>query len=97
MMSVRNLTLQYEDMEEPVIQDVSFSVVEKETVLLLGASGSGKSTLTHCLTGLYPRELEGTMEGEVTLHEKPVADALPGAISRSVALYFRIQRLNSAC
>ncbi|WP_347861982.1 energy-coupling factor transporter ATPase [Salimicrobium sp. PL1-032A] len=89
MMNVRDLSLYYEDKAEPVLRDVSFSVNEKETVLLLGASGSGKSTLTHCLTGLYPRELDGTMEGEVTFHHKPVAKAMPGAISRSVGIVFQ--------
>ncbi|SDJ35645.1 energy-coupling factor transport system ATP-binding protein [Salimicrobium halophilum] len=88
-MNVSNLTLNYEDREEPVLRDISFSVNEKETVLLLGASGSGKSTLTHCLTGLYPRELEGSMEGRVIFHDKPVADALPGAVSRSIGIVFQ--------
>ncbi|SIS39892.1 ABC transporter ATP-binding protein [Salimicrobium flavidum] len=89
MIDVKNLTLEYEEMENPVLRNVSFTIDEKESVLLLGASGSGKSTLSRCLTGLYPRELDGSMEGEVRVAGKKVDGASPGAISRHVGIVFQ--------
>ncbi|APC65558.1 hypothetical protein AAV35_001125 [Salimicrobium jeotgali] len=89
MMNVQNLSLQYDDMDAPILQNVTFSLGEKECVLLLGASGSGKSTLSRCLTGIYPKELEGTMEGEVTFEGMPVKDASTGAMSRRVGTVFQ--------
>ncbi|WP_102335329.1 ABC transporter ATP-binding protein [Salimicrobium jeotgali] len=89
MMNIQNLSLQYDDMDAPVLQNVTFSLGEKECVLLLGASGSGKSTLSRCLTGIYPKELEGTMEGEVTFEGMPVNEASPGMMSRRAGTVFQ--------
>lgn len=38
--------------EEPIVEDVSFSVAAGELVCLVGRSGSGKTTLFHALAGL---------------------------------------------
>lgn len=38
--------------EQEVLQDISFTIQEKERVGLVGPNGAGKSTLLKCLTGL---------------------------------------------
>ena len=43
----------YDDGEEYVLKDVSFSVKAGQTVALMGPTGSGKSSLVHLLTRLY--------------------------------------------
>ena len=40
--------------EEPVLQDVSFSMQKGETVAVVGPSGGGKSTVLKLLLGFYP-------------------------------------------
>jgi len=47
---VRDLTLAYGD--SVVVQDLSFSVKEREIFIIMGGSGSGKSTLLRHLIGL---------------------------------------------
>jgi ATP-binding cassette subfamily B protein len=47
-----NVSFNYDD-GEPVLNEVSFSVKQGETVAILGPTGSGKSSLMHLLTGLY--------------------------------------------
>ena len=50
MLEVRNLFKTYEG--NLLLNDISFTVAEGETICLLGASGSGKSTLLRIIAGL---------------------------------------------
>ena len=54
MLELRHLSKTYEG--KPLLNDVSFTVAEGETVCLLGASGSGKSTLLRMIAGLESSE-----------------------------------------
>ncbi|MBI5293887.1 MAG: ABC transporter ATP-binding protein [Chloroflexi bacterium] len=54
MLELRHLSKTYEG--QPLLDDVSFTVAEGETVCLLGASGSGKSTLLRMIAGLESPE-----------------------------------------
>ena len=47
-----NVSFKYDD-GKPVLDGVSFSVKQGETVAILGPTGSGKSSMMHLLTGLY--------------------------------------------
>ena len=70
-----------------VLEDISFDVLEGETIVLLGASGSGKTTILRIIAGL-----ERSNSGRVILHGKDVTD-LParmrgtGVIFQSYALF----------
>lgn len=50
MLEVRKLTFGYE--EEPVINNISLKVSEKEIVLIEGDNGVGKTTLLKCIAGI---------------------------------------------
>lgn len=63
------VSFHYHRKQEPVIQDLSFSIEKGEIVGVLGASGSGKSTLLRILAGL-----EHPTEGKVVLSGKTVVD-----------------------
>lgn len=52
-------TYQTEDIETPVLHDISFSIEKGEFVSVMGPSGSGKSTLLHIL-GFLLDHTEGT-------------------------------------
>jgi ABC-type Fe3+/spermidine/putrescine transport system ATPase subunit len=58
MLTLTNISKTYEG--QPLLNDVSFTVAEGETVCLLGASGSGKSTLLRMIAGLESPE-QGTI------------------------------------
>jgi ABC-type multidrug transport system fused ATPase/permease subunit len=42
--------------DEPVLQEVSFTVARGQTVAIVGSSGGGKSTLLKLLLGFYPAQ-----------------------------------------
>lgn len=54
----------------PILKDLSFSVLEGQTVALVGGSGGGKSTVMKLLCGFYPLE-DGT-EGEITVYGQDI-------------------------
>ncbi|MCP3028899.1 ABC transporter ATP-binding protein [Halobacillus sp. A5] len=89
LIQVENLTLTYEEEEAPVFQNLQFTINEGDMLLVLGASGSGKSSLIQCLNGLFPRELDGRMDGIVSIHGKDTRHYQPGEISRHVGVVFQ--------
>jgi len=54
ILTVENLSNRYEG--QPLLQDISFSLMQGEILCLLGPSGSGKTTLLRLLAGLEKEE-----------------------------------------
>ena len=52
LVDIRNVVKRFG--QNTVLDDVSMSVAEGETVAIIGRSGSGKSTLLRCINGLEP-------------------------------------------
>jgi branched-chain amino acid transport system ATP-binding protein len=66
----------------PVLQGISLSVKQGETVALLGPNGAGKSTLLAAITGTIPRR-----QGEILFDQTNLIQAKSHAIvARGVAL-----------
>ena len=59
---VSHLNFQYD--EDPILQDVSFSVAPGETLAIMGPPGSGKSTIAQLLLRLYDYQ-EGSIRLDV--------------------------------
>jgi len=64
-----NVSFQYNDHTDPVLQNISFEASPGETVAILGQTGSGKSSLIH----LIPRFYEAS-EGDVLIDNRNVKD-----------------------
>ncbi len=47
-----NLSFSFEDSQQPVIKNLSFTIAPNTTVALVGPSGAGKTTIVDLLTGL---------------------------------------------
>lgn len=60
---VKNVSFSYNGVQ--ALRDISFSVIEEESIALLGSNGSGKSTLLHVLAGLLT-----PLSGEVVVMGK---------------------------
>lgn len=52
-LEVQELSFKYPETKKQVLNQVSFAINNKESVLISGSNGSGKSTLIHLLAALY--------------------------------------------
>ena len=63
VVDIKNVSFKYKGSDEGLLNNVSLSVKEGETLLLCGASGSGKTTIIRLINGLIPHYYPGEMEG----------------------------------
>ncbi|MFD1038233.1 ABC transporter ATP-binding protein [Virgibacillus byunsanensis] len=90
LIKVDHLYLHFENQQNKnTLSNVSFQLEHNESMLILGPSGCGKSTLTFCLNGLYPRELDGEMGGDIFINGRKTTNYRPGEISQSVGVVFQ--------
>ena len=66
---IKNLSFCYPDSKKNVLENLSFSIKEGESIAIIGGTGSGKTTLIRLLSGLF----EPT-DGDVTLGGVSYAD-----------------------
>ncbi|MEU6775242.1 NHLP family bacteriocin export ABC transporter peptidase/permease/ATPase subunit [Streptomyces sp. NPDC046759] len=76
----RNVSFSYSPLSEPVIKDLSLTVVPGRRVAVVGGSGSGKSTLGRLLTGLY-----APGEGRILLDGRPREEISRTVLAASLA------------
>ena len=73
-----NVSFSY-DGDEKVLDGISFSVKEGDTLGIVGATGSGKSTIIRLLNGFYP-----DYSGEIYIGDKNIRDLPLKVLRRSV-------------
>ena len=75
MIEVKHIWFSYEQWDNFVLKDISFSAEQGEIVGVLGANGVGKTTLLKILAGLLPpRPREKEPERGVWLDGKPIRE-----------------------
>ncbi len=89
IISVKNLSFKYSYSDRYILRDISFSIREKEFVLLAGASGCGKTTLARALVGLIPQFYEGDYTGEIKILGMNPADTPISKITAQVGFLFQ--------
>lgn len=63
----KNVSFTYPNMNQQVLQDISFSINAREKIAVLGATGSGKSTLFQLIPRLYDIK-----SGEIFIDDKDI-------------------------
>ncbi len=90
LIHVDQLRLQFDNHpKEDTLSNISFTLEHGENLLLLGPSGCGKSTLTFCLNGIFPRELDGKMNGDIFINGRRTSEFHPGELSQQVGVVFQ--------
>lgn len=75
MLQIKDITFTYID--QPVIENISFTIAKGQNIALIGESGCGKSTLLKLIYGLYNLDA-----GEITYNGNPIlgpkSNLIPG-------------------
>jgi energy-coupling factor transporter ATP-binding protein EcfA2 len=83
------VTYTYEGAAAPVVVNASLTVRDGEFVLILGPSGCGKSTLLQMLNGTIPHTLKGTLTGDITVCDLPIATTKVANFATEVGMVFQ--------
>ena len=89
MIQLEHLTVRYPKSVIPALSDVSLTVDQGQTVLLLAPSGGGKSTLARILSGLIPQDILAVVDGRVRVGGIDPLTAPPGQVAAQVGLLFQ--------
>jgi multiple sugar transport system ATP-binding protein len=73
--------------QQPVLQDISLEVGDREFLVLVGASGCGKSTLLRLIAGLESLTTGGIYLNDRPIHTLPPAQRDMAMVFQSYALY----------
>ncbi|MFH2129790.1 MAG: ABC transporter ATP-binding protein [bacterium] len=86
---IKNLSHAYPDHDEPVLKDISFSILPNQTVGILGKIGSGKTTLVNCLNRYLPIGEQQVFLGQYDLCDLSLADvrSVIHTVSQDVFLF----------
>jgi energy-coupling factor transporter ATP-binding protein EcfA2 len=71
---------------EPVLRDVSLTLVPGEHVIVFAPSGAGKSTLLKAITGVVPHSVLASLTGTVSVFGEMTTDATVAELSRDVSV-----------
>jgi energy-coupling factor transporter ATP-binding protein EcfA2 len=89
LIELEHLSVRYPKSDVPALDDVSLTIEQGETVLLLAPSGGGKSTLARVLSGLVPQLVFAHVQGELRVGEIDPLTAPPGEVAGQVGLLFQ--------
>lgn len=81
---IKNLSFKYPNSEKYALKDVSFNIIPREKVALVGMNGSGKTTLIKLILGLYEPE-----SGEILINGKNINQYKPEEIQKNVGVVFQ--------
>ena len=86
---IDNLSFQYPSGRENSLNRVSFSIFQKESLLITGPTGCGKSTLLKAMSGIIPHASSGKMSGRVLIVGQNTRDCSLPSLSRDLGLVFQ--------
>lgn len=79
---MRNISKQYDNSQEMILENFNLDIFEKEFIVLVGPSGCGKSTTLRMIAGL-----EGITAGELSINGQIMNDVPPK--NRGIAMVFQ--------
>ena len=89
IIDVRGLTYSYPQEKTPVLNHISFQVKQHEVFGIVGPSGCGKSTLMLALSGLIPHQINGDLQGTISVAGKDTQKQTMPELAQQVQILFQ--------
>ncbi|KUP23403.1 ATP-binding cassette domain-containing protein [Paenibacillus sp. DMB5] len=89
LLELSNVSFTYPGADQPVLQEVSFTLQRGDFVAVIGSNGSGKSTLCKCFNGLIPHYYTGDFEGELKLLGESAEGKRVSELSRHIGYVYQ--------
>ena len=89
MIKIEEFSFWYPGVEDPALDNISLSINEGETVLIIGPSGCGKSTLLLSINGVVPSLTGGKVKGRVYLVGHDSLTTPVASLASNVGLIFQ--------
>ena len=89
IINIKNLSVQYDETDHPVLHDINLQINQGELVLLCGPTGSGKSTFAQVLNSLIPYTTPAEISGEITVCGIDPRTSTTPDMARDVGLVFQ--------
>lgn len=89
MISIKDMSFQYQQSEEPALKNISLDIEDGDFVGIIGTSGAGKTSLALTLNGVIPHKLTGKFFGEVVVDGMDTVDNPPEKFCRKVGEVFQ--------
>jgi energy-coupling factor transport system ATP-binding protein len=86
MIRFDQVSFEYPDRNDLVLENVDLVVPEGELCLVVGSTGTGKSTLLRATNGHVPRFTGGTLSGQVVVDGRSTRDWLPRDLADVVGI-----------
>jgi len=84
LLCIKNLTFGWQ--KEPLFENITCQLSQKEIIQLSGENGSGKTTLLHLISGLIPHFSRGELlTGEIFINERSVLKEPPKSFFPTIA------------
>ncbi|MGI6782167.1 MAG: ABC transporter ATP-binding protein [Acholeplasmataceae bacterium] len=83
---IKNLTVSYKKLDNPLLKDVNFHLNYGEVALLSGFSGCGKSTVINLISGIIPNLIKANYVGEILVNNKLIEGKKVNEISKEVGI-----------
>lgn len=74
MISLKNVSFQYEGSTAGQLKNINFHIGKGECVLLCGRSGCGKTTILRLINGLIPDYFDGKLDGQILYQGKNISE-----------------------
>ncbi|MHA1110702.1 MAG: ABC transporter ATP-binding protein [Promethearchaeota archaeon] len=89
MISISNLSFQYNNTKFPALKNINLEIKQGEFILITGKSGCGKTTLLRALNGLIPHFYGGVVEGSIQVKGSNPFKEGPRNISTIIGTVFQ--------